>query len=179
MKLSEDFFKRDAVVVAKELLGKVISYNGCSGVIVETEAYKRDPASHAYKITPRSKIMLETFGRWYIYFIYGMYFCLNITTNDKDVGAVLIRAIEPIDGISKMKKRRSANKVKSLCSGPSKLCQAFGISNELNGQGLDVIKVYEGKKVNKVVRSGRIGIKEEKVLPWRFYIKGNEWVSRK
>ena len=179
MKLSEGFFKRDAVVVARELLGKRISYNGCSGIIVETEAYKRDPASHAYKITPRSKIMLETYGKWYVYFIYGMYHCLNITTNHGNVGAVLIRAIEPVEGISKMKKRRGTDDLKKLCSGPSKLCQALGISKDLNGKGLDVIQIFDGEKINKIVKTGRVGIKEDKVLPWRFYIKGSKWVSVK
>lgn len=179
MKLAEDFFKRDAVLVAKKLLGKRISYNGCSGIIVETEAYKRDPASHAYKITPRSRIMLETHGKWYIYFIYGMYHCLNITTNANDVGAVLIRAIEPVEGVEKMKKRRGTDDLKKLCSGPSKLCQAFGIDKRLNGSGLDKIKIFDGKKISKIVKTGRVGIKEEKALPWRFYIKGNRWVSVK
>lgn len=178
--MSKDFFKKDAVVVAKGLLGKTISFNGCSGIIVETEAYKSDPASHAYKITPRSKIMLETFGKWYIYFIYGMYFCLNITTNGSNVGAVLIRAVQPVSGLEKMKKRRGTDKVGNLCSGPGKLCQAFGISKELNGSGFETIKIFEdGVYGFKIKSTGRIGIKEGGELPWRFYIDGNEWVSRK
>lgn len=177
--LSQEFFKKDAVAVAKGLLGKTISYNNCSGVIVETEAYKSDPASHAFKLTPRSKIMLETFGKWYIYFIYGMYFCLNITTNGSNVGAVLIRAVEPVDGIDKMKKRRKTDKISNLCSGPSKLCQAFGITKDLNGQSLDVIKIFDGEKVKKIVSTGRVGIKQGVELPWRFYVEGSEWVSKK
>lgn len=177
--MSQSFFKKDAVVVARDLLGKTISFNGCSGVIVETEAYKSDPASHAYKITPRSKIMLETFGKWYIYFIYGMYFCLNITTNGSDVGAVLIRAVQPVGGVEKMKKRRGTDLIHNLCSGPGKLCQAFGISKKLNGTGFEKIKIFDGEKPKKIVSTSRIGIREEKPLPWRFYIKNNEWVSRK
>ena len=177
--MSQDFFKKDAVVVAKALLGKTISYNGCSGVIVETEAYKSDPASHAYKITPRSRIMLETYGKWYVYLIYGMYYCLNITTNSGKVGAVLIRAVQPIKGLDKMAKRRKTDKISNLCSGPGKLCQAFGISKRLNGKGLNVIKIFDSERVGKIVATGRIGIQEQKILPWRFYLKDNEWVSRK
>jgi len=177
--MSQDFFKKDAVVVAKGLLGKIISYNNCSGVIVETEAYKSDPSSHAYKITPRSRIMLETFGKWYIYFIYGMYFCMNITTNGDKVGAVLIRAVQPVSGIDKMKKRRGTDLIHNLCSGPGKLCQAFGISKKMNSKGLNAIKIFEGKKPKKIVSTSRIGIREEKPLPWRFYIADSEWVSRK
>jgi DNA-3-methyladenine glycosylase len=178
--IPKDFFKKDAVMVARGLLGKTISYNGCSGLIVETEAYKSDPSSHAYKITSRSKIMLETFGKWYIYFIYGMYFCLNITTNGDNVGAVLIRAVQPTEGIPKMKKRRKTQDVRNLCSGPGKLCQAFGITKKLNNTSFDTIKIYDNHIPQfKIVKTGRIGIKEKKALPWRFYIKNNEWVSRK
>src|SRR3989338_1658488 len=79
--LSEDFFLQDAVDVARQLLGCVISYDGCSGVIVETEAYNNDAASHAFRRTARSEIMFLTSGCWYIYFVYGMYHCMNITTN--------------------------------------------------------------------------------------------------
>jgi len=174
------YFKKDAIAVAQGLLGKIISYKGCSGMIVETEAYKTDPASHAYKITPRSRIMLESFGKWYVYLIYGMYYCLNMTTNLDDVGAVLIRAVRPISGLEKMKKRRGTDDVKNLCSGPGKLCQAFGISKaENNSEVNKTIKIYDNPIKVKMVKTGRIGIKEEKPLLWRFYIKGNEWVSRK
>src|SRR3989338_8233255 len=110
------FFTQDAVVVARKLLGKVVSYHGCSGIIVETEAYKADPASHAYRITPRSEIMLTTSGAWYIYFVYGMYYCMNVTTNGVgQVGAVLIRSLEPLDGIAVMKKRRKTDDIYNLC----------------------------------------------------------------
>ena len=137
--LPKSFFSIDAVDLAKKLLGKRIVYGDCEGIIVETEAYKRDPASHAYKITPRSQIMLDTHGHVYVYVIYGMYHCLNFTTNQGDVGAVLIRAIEPTKGIEKMKQRRGKKlknprslKLKDLCSGPSKLCEAFAIDKSNN-----------------------------------------------
>ena len=105
---------------------------------------------------------------------------MNINTNGSNVGAVLIRAVQPVDGISKMKKRRGTDLIHNLCSGPGKLCQAFGISKKLNGKGLNAIKIFDNKVSGiKIVKTSRIGIKEEKPRLWRFYIKGNEWVSRK
>jgi DNA-3-methyladenine glycosylase len=178
--LKPSFFKKDAVIVAKNLLGNILKYKSCSGVIVETEAYKADPASHAWKMTPRSEIMFTSFAKWYIYFIYGMYFCLNITTNKNEAGAVLIRAVQPLTGLKEMKKRRKTNNIKELCSGPGKLCQAFGITKALNGTKLnDKIKILPGKKPKKIKRTSRIGIKRGTELDWRFYIPNNEWVSCK
>ncbi len=175
------FFKQDAVVVARELLGKVISYNNCSGMIVETEAYKADPASHAYKITPRSKIMLDSYAKWYIYFIYGMYYCINVTTNGVgEVGAVLLRAVEPLSGINLMRGRRKVDDVFNLCSGPGKLCSAFGIDRKLNGSDVnEKIFVYDYKKIKDkdIVKSSRIGIKEGKEYEWRFCVRNNGFVS--
>ena len=106
--LTKDFFNRNTLEVAKGLLGKVISYNGASGMIVETEAYKGypDKASHASRRTPRSAIMFDTHGFFYVYFVYGNYFCLNMTTEDGKPGAALIRALEPLEGIGLMAKRR-------------------------------------------------------------------------
>lgn len=180
--VSKEFFKRDALVVAKELLGKVVSFNGTSGMIVETEGYKSDPASHGYKITPRSEIMLKSYGHVYVYLVYGMYYCINFTTNKGEVGAVLIRALEPLEGIDKMKKNRKTDNLHNLMSGPGKLCQAMGVSKKQNNSlvGKDV-KVFHYKKFKdkEIVTSGRIGIKEEKVLDWRFYVKESGFVSKK
>lgn len=180
--VSKDWFKGDAIDIAKGLLGKIIKYKGCSGMIVETEAYKSDPASHAYKITPRSEIMHVSYGKFYVYHIYGMYFCLNITTNKGEAGAVLIRGVEPIEGIAKMKKRRGTDDVHNLTSGPGKLCQAFGIT-KANLNCTDVnknMKVLHHKrfKEDEIAVSKRIGIKEGTELDWRFYVKGNGCVSR-
>ncbi len=188
-KLLQSFFSKDAVQLAKKLLGKKIKYGNCEGIIVETEAYKRDPASHAYKITPRSQIMLDTHGHIYVYVIYGMYHCLNITSNENDVGAVLIRGIEPTNGIEYMKERRAkkrknpdAIKLKELCSGPGKLCSAFDISKKNNNKVVgEEINFFDAPEVPKssIVSSSRIGIKEGKELLWRFYIKDNVHVSVK
>ena len=179
--LPQSFFGRNTVDVAQDLLGKIISVNGMQARIIETEAYGRDPASHAFKKTERSKIMFDTHGHVYVYLIYGMYECLNFTTEKNEAGAVLIRAVEPLRGIKKMEKNRQTEKIDNLCSGPGKLCQALDITRDFNGLKLGKeVKVYDdGFEVKKIATSSRIGIKDALDLQWRFYIEGNEFVSRK
>ncbi len=179
--LPPSFFARDTLDVAQELLGKIIEVNGVSARIVETEAYKRDPASHAYTKTERSKIMFETYGYVYVYLIYGMYHCLNFTTEKNDAGAVLIRAVEPLTGMDKMNLRRRSIKITNLCSGPGKLCQALAIDKSHDGQKLGKdIKVCDDKYVMKQISSSsRIGITQGKELLWRFYIADNNFVSKR
>jgi DNA-3-methyladenine glycosylase len=179
------FFSRDTVKVAKELIGKIISIGSgqdrCDARIVETEAYKDDPASHAYKKTERSALMYDTSGHVYVYLIYGMYECVNFTTEKiGKPGAVLIRAVEPLSGIKLMKKRRGTGELTNLCSGPGKLCQALGIGRELNGGQLgERIKIYDDDfQAGKIGKSSRIGIKDALNLQWRFFLEGNEFVSR-
>lgn len=179
--LPGSFFKRDAVKVARDLLGKVISVNGVKGRIAETEAYGRDSASHAFKKTKRSALMFDSFGSIYIYLIYGMYWCLNFTTNPVgEAGAVLIRSVEPISGIKKMKERRKTADIYNLCSGPGKLCLALGIDRRFNGLKLGKeMKVYDdGYKVEKIGKSSRAGINDALDLQWRFFIGGNKFVSK-
>ncbi len=180
-KLPLSFFSRDTVTVARDLLGKIVEVNGCRARIVETEAYGKDPASHAYTKTPRSRIMFDTYGHAYVYLIYGMYNCLNFTTErESKPGAVLIRAVEPISGIEDMKARRKTEALTKLCSGPGKLCTAFGIDRSFNGLELGrVMKVFDdGFIVNKICKSSRVGIKDALELKWRFFIKDNKFVSR-
>ncbi len=178
--LSPSFFARDTVTAAKELLGKVISVNGMFARIVETEAYGRDPASHAYTKTERSALMYDTYGHVYVYLIYGMYWCLNFTSDQHDAGAVLIRAVEPLSGAEKMKKNRKIENITNLCSGPGKLCRAMGIDKRFNGLKLGKgIKVFDdGFKVGKINAGSRIGIKDALDLQWRFFIEGNGFVSK-
>lgn len=189
MRLKRSFYERNTAIVAKQLLGKVLAHKTskgiCKGKIVETEAYfgSKDPASHAWKITPRSKIMLGMPGMAYVYFTYGNHFMFNVVTERKGkAGAVLIRAVEPIKGIKLMQKRRGIKDVRNLCRGPGRLTKAFGITKVQNG--LDLIKsdlyIETGPKGKlQIVRTKRIGIKRGKEKLLRFYIKGNEFVSRK
>ena len=130
-RIKKSFFKPKARVVARELIGKIISCNDVSGVITETEAYEDDEASHAFKRTERSALMHDSYGRFYIYFIYGNHYCMNITTNEKGPGAVLIRGLKPLNGIELMKRRRKCGDVGNLLNGPGKICQAFGIDKRL------------------------------------------------
>jgi DNA-3-methyladenine glycosylase len=188
-RLDRNFYNRATLKVAKELLGKylVIEKDGnyVSGKIVETEAYigPDDPASHAYRgLTPRNKVMFGDPGYAYVYLTYGMHHCLNFVTEREGFpAAVLIRALEPADGIEIMKKRRKTGDLKNLTSGPAKLCQAIGIDRTLNGADLclDIIYVEDrGDKPTKIVSTSRIGIKEGKDKKWRFYIENDEFVSK-
>ena len=170
-----------AVELAPKLLGKVIKKGSCAGVIVETEAYTTDLASHAYTLTPRSRIMRDTYGHWYVYFTYGMHWCANVTTNKGTIGAVLIRAVEPIEGIAAMKRRRNTDVLRNLCSGPAKFCQAFGITGKENDKpATGDFAIYDAPELpaNQITASVRIGINGRSDLPWRFFIKDNPFVSR-
>ncbi len=178
--LSKEFFARNTVIVARDLLGKVIDVNGMRGRIVETEAYCNDKASHASTRTERSSLMFDTHGHIYVYLIYGMYNCLNITTDKENPGAVLIRAIEPLTNLTVMQIRRQTSIVENLCSGPGKLCQSFQIDKRFNGIELgDDIKVFDDEFIVRKYNQGpRIGIKEDVDLPWRFFLVGNVHVSK-
>ncbi|MEM3473656.1 MAG: DNA-3-methyladenine glycosylase [archaeon] len=180
LEIDKNFFAEDTIIVAKRLLGKIIKLGKVSGRIVETEAYKDDPASHAYNKTLRSKLMYETFGHIYVYFIYGNHWCLNFTTEKDKPGAVLIRALEPLTGIEIMKRRRKIKDLRQLTNGPGKLTQAFGINGEFNGEPIGKrIKIFDDLKRFEIVQTTRVGISAAKDLPWRFYIRGNLWVSKK
>lgn len=179
--LPQEWFAGDATSVGRNLLGKIIAYGPCSGIIVETEAYTTDAASHGRVLTDRSRLMHETHGHWYVYLTYGMHHCVNVTTNKGGVGAVLIRAVEPIEGIELMQDRRGKKSVIDLCSGPGKVCQAFGITLAENGLPVDAnFGIYDAPPINdEDISSGpRIGIKRDTELPWRFWITGNPNVSR-
>ena len=177
-KLPHSFFARDTVLVAKELIGKIILVNGIKSRIVETEAYCRDEASHAYKKTERSSLMFDTYGYIYVYLIYGMYYCLNFTAHNGNAGAVLIRAVEPLNHFEKLKLNRNTDKIINLCSGPGKLCQALGITKEFNGLPIGGnLKLINFDFFGEIISTKRIGITKDKHLLWRFYIKDNQFVS--
>ncbi len=179
--LPPSYFAGDAVELAQKLLGKVVRKGSCAGIIVETEAYGTDPASHAVKMKKRGALMRETYGHWYIYFTYGMHWCANVTTNKNGIGAVLIRAVEPTEGIPLMKRRRRTDKLTKLSSGPACFTQAFGITGKDNNVPVDEgIELFNAPDIPKkhIVTSPRIGISKGKELPWRFYIKDNPFVSK-
>jgi len=181
--LPREFYSRDTVSVARNLLGKKIirkiGSNEISGIITETEAYrhKDDPASHAFtKITNRNKVMFEEVGMAYVYFTYGMYFCFNVVarTPKAKAGAVLIRAIEPEKGISIMQKNRKNANLKNLTNGPGKLAQALAITKE--DYGVDLTKksklyITEGIVSKKITASPRIGISKAFDKLWNFKMK--------
>ena len=177
--LAAEFFARDTVTVAQDLIGTTLVVGPCAGRIVETEAYTTDAASHAARRTDRSALMFDTFGHLYVYFTYGMYYCLNFTTEREGVGAVLIRAVEPTLGLQKMKQRRQTEEVKNLASGPGKLAQAFAIDLRLNGRPLGrEVKVRKRASLPHISSSPRVGIRKATELPWRFFETGNAFVSR-
>ena len=191
-RVTPDFFKGTTEEVAKKLLGKIfvrlIGGRILSGKIVETEAYldENDLASHsAVGMTERNKVMFGEAGLAYVYFTYGMHYCFNVVTGEVGKGsAVLIRSLEPIDGIDLMKKFRQKNDVHILTNGPAKLCQALKIDKRLNGVDLKTsneIFIAEPDKNEKfeVVITKRIGIEKSKDLLLRFYIKENKYVSKK
>lgn len=195
-KLSIDFYKQDGVTLAKELLGKILvrkleGQEICCR-IVETEAYvgPEDKGCHAYgnKKTNRTKTMFLEGGHAYVYMIYGMYNCLNVVATKKDKPeAVLIRAVEPLNGVDIIRKYRDikSKKIKDLTNGPGKLCRALNITRELDGYDMingDELYVIDDKLEYEIVKSKRINIDyaEEYVHKlWRFYIKDNEFVSKK
>jgi DNA-3-methyladenine glycosylase len=180
---------QSAELVAKRILGwKLIRQIGDKqliGRIVETECYDQtDAASHSYRgVTPRTKVMFGPSGFAYIYFTYGMHYCMNIVTGKVGEGsAVLVRALEPIEGIEYMRILRKQANIVHLANGPAKLCQALKITRDLNGHDLSKpplqLVVGETVSAEDIVTTTRIGISQNTDRPWRFYIKGNNFVSK-
>jgi DNA-3-methyladenine glycosylase len=180
--INRSFYARDTVKVAKDLLGKelVRKINGrlISGIITETEAYryKDDPASHAYRgLTERNRIMFGEVGRVYVYFTYGMHYCVNVVAKNPnfEAGAVLIRAIKPKRGLDIMTKNRGIEKISNLTDGPAKLTQAMNITKKQYGEDLTKISslyIVEGIKPEKIISNPRIGIKTGTEKRWNFKI---------
>ena len=191
-----NIFGLDTLSIAKNLLGYTFIHESeegkTAGIIVETEAYLQDdPACHAYrKKSVRNAPMFGKAGTIYVYQIYGMHFCVNISTNQEDVGeAVLIRALEPTEGLDLMEERRLKHskltqmKPKDLCSGPGKLVQAMGINKNMNDwhildSGLKIIPPKIQIADSDIITTVRIGITQGADLPYRFYIKENKFVSK-
>lgn len=186
--LKRAFYQRHPAVVARELIGKIVvrRLNGMtlSGRIVETEAYSSDdPASHAYHgRTESNRALFGEPGHAYIYFAYGMHFCLNVVARRrKPAGGVLIRALEPLEGIDLMKKRRNSDGLRNLMSGPGRITQALKIDKTLYGadltrRGALFIADAEDSRV-QTVRTPRIGTRSAREKLWRFVVKGKRYVS--
>ena len=178
--LPREFYSKDTVDVAKDLLGKKIirkiGRQQISGIITETEAYrhKDDPASHAFnRITERNRVMFENVGTAYVYFTYGMHHCFNVVARNPKIaaGAVLIRAIKPEKGITIMQENRGDVSLKNLANGPAKLAQALAITKE--HYGIDLIKnsklhIAEGIKPKGITASPRIAITKAADKLWNF-----------
>ena len=196
-KLPREFYARQNVLtVARELLGKLLvvpANNGSrvSGMIVETEAYRgpEDRASHAYggRRTKRTETMYQLGGTVYVYFVYGMYYQFNVVTNIRDTPhAVLVRALQPVEGIENMRDRRQTHSDRNLTSGPGKLCIAMGIDRKLDREDLlgERVWIEEGEKIprTRIATGPRVGIDyaEEWIeKPWRFWLKDNPFVSKR
>jgi DNA-3-methyladenine glycosylase len=184
--LSTEFFERSVHDVARDLIGCTVAHGETAGVIVETESYHADdPACHAFGgPTPRSSVLFGRPAHAYVYLSYGIHSLLNFVAEpDGDAAAVLIRALEPIDGIELMRDRRGVDRREDLCSGPGKLTEALGIGLELNGVPLargplEVRDRDPGSPVPTVVTAPRIGITKATEHPWRFCAAGSRFVSR-
>jgi DNA-3-methyladenine glycosylase len=180
------FFERSVHVVARELIGRRLAVGETAGVIVETEAYEAaDPACHAYiGKTARNEVLFGPPGYAYVYLSYGIHSLLNFVTEPEgSASAVLIRALEPTDGIELMKARRGRDRIEDLCSGPGKLTEALGVGLELNGADLFEPPFRLGEREGdpdafEIVTGPRIGITKAAELPWRYCVGGSRFVSR-
>jgi len=189
-RLPRSFFEDYTPSVAKRLLGQLlvrrIGRRFLSGILVEVEAYRGrdDPASHAFRgETPRNRVMFGEVGKAYVYFTYGFHHCLCVKTERKGVpGAILVRALEPLEGIELMKKNRGKEELTELASGPGKLTQALKIDRRLNGEDLvlsERLFLARGKDAALEIRdSSRIGVDRGLEFRWRYFIGGNQFVSR-
>ena len=179
------FFKRDPLTCARELIGTELTWEDCSGIVVEVEAYAaiNDEAAHTFtRPSARSFIERNRAGAAYVYFNYGMHWMLNVLVKGEENGFVLIRALEPRQGVERMKKRRGLDDLKRLCSGPGKLTQALGITNRHHEIDLCSDPRYSfgrnKKKPVDVVADTRIGITRSAHYPWRFTLRDSPFVSR-
>ena len=186
MRLGRAFYERSVHDVARDLVGCVVRHGETAGRIAETESYHmEEPACHAYAgVTSRTRTLFGPPGHAYVYFSYGIHSLLNAVAEEEGVGAaVLIRALEPVDGIELMRERRGVARDEELCNGPGKLTQALGIGLSLNGTSLEdgpieILRREPGARDPRVVIGERIGISKAADLPWRFCDADSRHVSR-
>ena len=181
--LTRNFFDRSVHDVAPDLIGATMLFDGAGGIIVEVEAYHHtDPASHSYvRRTPRNGVMFGPPGHAYVYRSYGIHWCVNFVCEaEGSASAVLVRAIEPQQGVPAMQLRRGMQDVRMLCSGPGKLCEALGITGAHDGAALDrkPFAIHARQEEPEMVVGVRIGITKGVELPWRFGLKGSRYFSK-
>lgn len=184
--MNREFFDRSVHEVARELIGCTVAVGGAAGIIVETEAYDAtDPACHAYiGRTPRNEVLFGEPGRAYVYLSYGIHSLLNFVAEPEgSAAAVLIRALEPTEGLELMRERRGRDELGDLCSGPGKLTGALGVGLDLNGADLmappfELLAPEPGWDGSEVVAGTRIGITKAAERPWRYCAAGSRFVSR-
>jgi DNA-3-methyladenine glycosylase len=190
-RLPRSFYERPSTEVAPDLLGRFLARElpedgRLVARIVETEAYEEDdPASHSFRgRTSRTEVMFGRPGGLYVYFTYGMHYCMNVVTGRSGEGsAVLLRAAEPLEGLAEMMRRRGTDERRLLCSGPARLAQAFGVAGPENGLDLvggSALFLLPGDPVarSRVVRGPRVGVSAGGERPWRFFVRGDPFVSR-
>ena len=182
--LGASFFQRDPLTCARELIGTELVWDGCAGIVVETEAYlaENDEACHAFfRPSTRAFIERNNAGAAYVYLNYGVHWMLNALVKGSANGFVLIRALEPTRGIEVMQQRRGVREIARLCSGPGKLTKALQITNADDERDLcsDPARGFvEARGKAEVVADERIGITRSADLPWRFTLRGSPFVSR-
>ena len=184
--MNREFFDRSVHQVARDLIGCGVAVGETAGVIVETEAYEAsDPACHAYiGRTARNEVLFGPPGHAYVYLSYGIHSLLNfVTEREGSASAVLIRALEPTDGVELMRERRGREDIEGLCSGPGKLTEALGVDLSLNGADLlqppfDLSERSASWGAVEIAASERIGITKAADLPWRYSAAGSRYVSR-
>jgi DNA-3-methyladenine glycosylase len=182
-RLRRSFFDRSVHVVAPELIGATLLIDGTGGVVVEVETYHHtDPAAHSYNgRTDRNAVMFGPAGYAYVYRSYGIHWCLNFVCEEEgSASAVLIRAVEPTEGLAVMRRRRGLREQRDLCSGPGKLCEALGVTRQHNGLPLDraPFELCARGELPGVVTGVRIGITKAAEKPWRYGLKGSKFLSK-
>jgi DNA-3-methyladenine glycosylase len=181
--LDRRFFARSVHAVAPDLIGATLRYRGVGGIIVEVEAYHQtDAAAHSYRgRTPRNAVMFGPPGHAYVYRSYGIHWCLNFVCEPEgSAGAVLLRALQPTDGVATMRRRRGVKDERLLCSGPGRACEALAITGDENGLALEPPLFALGARIRapEIVVGPRIGISVAVENPWRYGLKGSPFLSK-